>query len=364
MTEADVRAERLRNLLLTDQSPRSPLEVVEWLGAIQSQDLASSMWSIGVRTPGSTEASIASAFEDGQILRTWPMRGTIHAVPSVDAAWMLAATGIRALDGSARRREQLGLTVEDAERATASLVTALAGGRRLTRAEALTTIDDAGVQTTGQRGYHLLSYAAHIGVICIGPQQGSQQTFVLLDEWAPSPRRLTRSEGLVELAFRYFRSHGPTTVRDFAGWTGLTLTESRAAVAGNDGRLNAIDTGPEARWAAIGSDGDTDNGVDSILALPGFDELILGYKDRSLHVPEGMLDRIVPGGNGVFRATLVEQGVVIATWHRAFRKGRVDITVEPFADLTTATQRAATSALEHYATYLDRLLTVTFSPAR
>jgi hypothetical protein len=75
-----------------------------------------------------------------------------------------------------------------------------------------------------------------------------------------------------------------------------------------------------------------------------------------------MLDRIVPGGNGVFRATLVQHGVVIATWRRTLRAGRVDITVEPFTDLTSATQRAATSALERYATYLDRELTVTFSP--
>ncbi len=362
MNDAELRGQRLRNLRLTDHAPMSPLDVVEWLGAIQAQDLASAMWSLGVRSQGATEASIASVFEDGQILRTWPMRGTIHAVPSVDARWMLETTGARALDASTRRREQLGLTVADVERATTSLEAALTGGRRLTRAEALTTIDDAGVQTTGQRGYHLLSYAAHIGVTCIGPQQGSQQTFVLLDEWAPTPRRLTRSEGLVELAFRYFRSHGPTTVRDFAGWTGLTLTESRAAVAGNDGRLHAIGSGPEARWAAIGSDGDTDNGADSVLALPGFDELILGYKDRSLHVPEGMLDRIVPGGNGVFRSTIVADGIAIATWSRKLRADRVDITVEPFTHLTSRTMRAATTALEQYATYLNSQASVTFSP--
>ena len=363
MTDAELRGERLRNLLLTDQSPTGPLEVVEWLGAIQAQDLASSMWSIGVRSLGSTEASIASAFEDGQILRTWPMRGTIHAVPSVDAVWMLDATGARALDASTRRREQLNLSVADLERAATALAGALTGGRRLTRAEALVVINEAGVETTGQRGYYLLWYSAQTGVTCIGPQQGSQQTFVLLDDWVPSPLQLSREEGLIELAYRYFRSHGPTTIRDFAGWTGLTLTESRAAVAANDGRLVAIDARPESRWRAIGMDETTGTGAAPLVALPGFDEFILGYKDRSLHVPHGMLDRIAPGGNGVFRATLVEHGVVIATWRRTLRARRVDITVEPFADLTSATQRAATSALERYATYLDRPLTVTFSPA-
>ncbi len=177
------------------------------------------------------------ALEEGRILRTWPMRGTIHLVPSTDAAWMLTLMAGRALSAAAGRWERLGLSRADAERATSAMVQALAGGRRLTRAEALAVINDAGISTEGQRGYHLLWYAAQTGVICIGPQADGAQTFVLLDEWAPTPRRLEGAEAAAELAFRYFRSHGPTTVQDFAGWTGLGLTVSRRAVADNDGRL-------------------------------------------------------------------------------------------------------------------------------
>ncbi len=43
---------------------------------------------------------------------------------------------------------------------------------------------------------------------------------------------------------------------------------------------------------------------------------MLGYKDRSLHVPDGRFDAIVPGGNGVFRATIVSDGIVHGTWTR------------------------------------------------
>jgi hypothetical protein len=364
MLDPDVRAERLRNLLLTEHAPMSSLEVVEWLGAIQAQDLASAMWSLGVRSPGSTESDITAAIEAGRILRTWPMRGTIHVVPSADAAWMLDVTGARALDASLRRREQLGLSPVDTERATAILEGALTGGRRLTRSEALAVINDAGIATTGQRGYYLLWYAAQVGVTCIGPQQGNEQTFVLLGEWVPSPRLMSRTEGLVELAFRYFRSHGPTTVRDFAGWTGLTLTESRAAVAGNDGRLVADGTGPEARWTGVKSIRAVGPGSGAVLALPGFDEFILGYKDRRLHVPDGMLDRIVPGGNGMFRSTIVVDGVVAATWGRKLRARAVDIVVEPLTDLSARIRREAASALETYADYLGREASVTFAPLR
>ena len=364
MLDDHVRAERMRNLLLANPGPLAPAEIVEWLGALQAQDLASAMWSLGVRSPGSTEAGITSAFEEGRILRTWPMRGTIHVIPSDDAAWMLEVTGSRALDSAARRREQLGLSLADIERAASVLEDGLVGGRLLTRSAALAAVNEAGIDTSGQRGYYLLWHAAHLGVICIGPQRGSEQTFALLREWAPTPRTLTRTEGLVELAFRYFRSHGPTTVRDFAGWTGLTLTESRAAVAGNDGRLVAVGTGPEALWTGMPAGEPARGAVRRVLALPGFDELILGYKDRRLHVPDGMFDRVVPGGNGMFRSTIVVDGVVAATWRRTLRAGRVEIVVEPFSKMPERTVRAATSALEEYADYLGRDASVTFATPR
>ncbi|MCB1039478.1 MAG: winged helix DNA-binding domain-containing protein, partial [Acidimicrobiales bacterium] len=87
----DVRLLRLASLLLAGEAdaPTTPLEVVRWFGAMQGQDLASLQWSFGARWPGSTVADVDAAFERGEILRTWPMRGTIHAVAAEDARWML-----------------------------------------------------------------------------------------------------------------------------------------------------------------------------------------------------------------------------------------------------------------------------------
>jgi nicotinamide mononucleotide (NMN) deamidase PncC len=357
LTPARARALRLRSLLLSDTpGPTTPLEIVTWFGAMQSQDIASGLWSLGVRLPGWSASSVHASLERGEVLRTWPMRGTIHLVPSTDVTWMLELTGERALSASLRRRGELGLDMEDAERATRALDEALAGGHRLTRAAALSVIADAGISTAGQRGYHLLWHAAQVGVICIGPQDGRDQTFVLLREWAPDQRSLGRSEALVELAFRYFRSHGPATLKDFAGWTGLTLADARAGLAGNDGRLSQARVGEETCWLASSLADEAGSVADSrrLLALPGFDEFMLGYKDRSMHVPPGAMDRIVPGGNGVFRATLVSGGVVVATWRRTLTATTVRIEVEPLAPLSARQRASATRALSAYARYLDR----------
>ena len=48
--------------------------------------------------------------------------------------------------------------------------------------------------------------------------------------------------------------------------------------------------------------------------VPGFDEWILGYADRSLVAGPAALAALVPGGNGVFRPAVLVDGVVVGTW--------------------------------------------------
>ena len=235
LTASNALALRLASLRLAASDGVPPAESVgdlaRWFGAMQGQDLASLQWSLGVRLPGSTLADIEAALEHREALRTWPMRGTIHLVPPEDAAWMVRILGEKPLAGAVKRREFLGLDEKDANRAVDVLAETLAGGKRLTRAECVAALEDAGVSGAGQRGYHLLWYASQHGVTCIGPNVGKEQTFVLLHEWAPEQREVERDEALAIIAQRYFQSHGPTTRQDFAGWAGITATEAKKGIA-------------------------------------------------------------------------------------------------------------------------------------
>ncbi|WP_341721310.1 winged helix DNA-binding domain-containing protein [Micromonospora sp. FIMYZ51] len=336
-------------------------EVVEWFGAMQAQDLASGMWSLGVRLPGSTHADVHAALERREALRTWPMRGTIHLVPAREARWMLELTGVRALAGAARRREFLGLSEADADRAVDVLGQALAGGGRLTRTECVAALTSAGIDGAGQRGYHLLWYASQRGVTCIAPNVGTEQTFALLDEWAPGQRQLDRDEALATLALRYFRSHGPTSRQDFAGWTGLTATDAKRAIAAAGDELATVRLdGVEAVLPAPLLDAPRAT-VDDVLTLPGFDEYLLGYKDRALMVDPAHKQAIIPGGNGVFQATVVLGGRVVGTWKRSLAKTRVTLAVAPLVDLDAVRRKQVEQALGRYADFLALPPRVTWS---
>ena len=174
---AGLRRLRRAALLLDGPSSaarRSPDEIVTWFGAMQAQDLASGHWSFGVRNLTLTDADVQRATEDRRILRTWPMRGTVHFVPPADARWMLELVGVRALAGAPRRREHLGLDEATVDRAAAVLGEALTGGGRMTRAECVDALVRAGIGAAREHAYHFLWYAAQIGVTCIGPQQGKE----------------------------------------------------------------------------------------------------------------------------------------------------------------------------------------------
>lgn len=364
-TPEQALALRMSSLLLrarsdgTDQ-PADVAGVVTWLGAMQAQDLASGLWSFGVRVPAYTVGDVNAALERREALRTWPMRGTIHFVPPQDAHWMLDLMGTRALAGAAKRREFLGLSDEVADRAVEVLGAALAGGGRLTRAQCLAALAEKGIETAGQRSYHLLWYASQRGVLCIAPNIGNEQTFVLLDEWAPDPHRLSRDEALATIALRYFRGHGPTTARDFAGWTGLTTTDARRGIAAAGTGLASVRVGGVEMYLHPAMLDATPSTMDDgeMFVLPGFDEYLLGYKERSLMVAAGHKAVIIPGNNGVFQATVVRDGRVIGTWKRAITTTKVQIVVQPLVRLSKADRAKISQAFEGYARFLARTLDV------
>ncbi|MFN8158185.1 MAG: winged helix DNA-binding domain-containing protein [Candidatus Nanopelagicales bacterium] len=368
ITPDRARALRMAALLVAPRpasagTPATVDAIVTHLGAMQAQDNASGLWSLGLRLGGATQAEVTVALERREALRTWPMRGTVHLVPSRDAHWMLDVTGSKALAGAAKRRQYLGLADEVADRAVETIGEQLSGGRRLTRAQLLDALVASGVPITNNLGYHLLWYASQRGVSAIAPDVDGEQTFVLLDDWVPDPVRLSTDEALATLATRYFRSHGPTTRQDFQGWTGLNVTESKKAIAlAGDALATAELDGVEVlldpvllEAGLLDADLPDD---DSIHALPGFDEYMLGYKDRSLFLDKSQFDAVVPGGNGMFRSTLVRRGRVLATWTRSTKGKRGVVTATPLVRLTKADRAAAEKALQPWADHVGLPLEV------
>jgi hypothetical protein len=326
----------------------SPADAVRRLLAVQGQDYPGALTSVALRTAGAKRGDVEAVLDRGEVVRSWPMRGTLHLVPAEDLGWLLALCGPRLLAGAARRRAQLGIADRDAEHARELAQHALSGGRRLGRTALLQALADGGVDVSGQRGYHLLWYAAQTGSVVLGPTDGLEQQFVLSDEWIRAPRRLDGDEALRELSLRYFTGHGPATVADLVRWSGLTVRAVRAGLALAREELITIDVDGTELWMHAGTAellAEHRREAEGLFLLPGFDEFVLGYADRSCAVPAEFADRIVPGGNGMFRATVVHGGRVVGTWRRTGSGTRRTVTAEPFtafdADVAAAIAEVA-----------------------
>jgi hypothetical protein len=366
LTGAQARAVRLRSLLLAPADgltpPASVADVVTWFGAMQAQDYASGLWSLGVRLPHVTRVDVQQALERREALRTWPMRGTVHLVPPRDVHWMLDLMGVRALAGAATRRASLGLDEAVAEKAVEVLGAALAGGGRMTRAGCIAALEQAGISGAGQRGYHLLWYACQKGVTCIAPHVGTEQTFVLLDEWVPDPVLLDRDEALATIATRFVRSHGPVPRQDLAGWTGLTMADVRRGLDLAGDAVHRVGVDGREMWVAppvldaCGRDPALD--PDAVVALPGYDEYLLGYKDRHLFLEPEHFQAVVPGGNGVFQSTLVRAGRVIGIWKRTTSTRRTVVSVTPLQTLRAGERRRVEAAVQRYADFVGTVVEV------
>jgi hypothetical protein len=281
------------------------------------------------------------------------MRGTLHLVPAEDLGWMLELTAPRAIRSAASRRAALGITEMEVDRAREIAVASLTGGRARTRNAILASIAAGGVSTEGQRGYHILWYLAQTGTLVLGAAQGRQQTFTLLDEWVRAPRRLERDEALGELASRYFRSHGPATARDLTRWSGLTMADVQRGLTVSGGLLTALELDGVRYHLAPETLAPAPTAA-RVHLLPGFDEYLLGYGDRSAALASENSAAVVPGGNGMFKPTVVADGEVVGTWRRTLAAGQVVVEPLLWNPLRGKLRDALVEAAGAYGAFLGR----------
>lgn len=333
-----------------------PLEVVKWLGCVQAQDLPASLTAIGTRLApehrsGAIAATITAA-NSGQIVRSWPCRGTLHWVAARDIRWMQDLTRPRLTKALHTRSEALGITDLTLERAAAAMIASIRANGPHTRAQLRTALADAGVDTEGQNTYHLIMRTCYAGLLVQGPfvDGATEQRFVVADDWLADERTPGREEALALWAHAYFRSHGPAPVQDFARWAGITVGDAKLGVAALGAGLTSLSVDDKDYWCDPGLAERLEqfrSSATGTLLIPAFDELLLGYAQRDCLISRNDENEyVVPGKNGIFRPFVVENGRAIATW-RASGKPTEPKTLEATAfgkDLSAAATKRIAAA--------------------
>lgn len=349
MTKPEIARRRLHSQRLIAPAFENPLEVVRWFGAVQAQEYLASLWALANRLPETTEADIEQAVAERRILRTWPMRGTVHFIPAEDTRWMVELMAKRVMSRFKSHHRQLGLDEAVFAQARTIFERALRDGQALPRKVLYERLQAAGIETGAMRGVFIAGKLAHEGLICMGPRFGKQPSFAWLDAYAPEQRTLSHMEAIVEMTWRYFRSHGPATLQDFVWWSGLRVTEARAGLdALRDTLVTETVDGKTYWWV---DDPPLASADDTVVVLPPFDEYLVSYTDRTASL-DPQFDGQWPWGGALGSSIIVIGGQVVGYWQRHIRKQRVSVEAKTFRRLDHAEQVGFEAALARYGAFL------------
>jgi len=326
--------------------------------ATQAQEFWGGRWALAARTRGAPSVrDVDAAFDRGEIVRSWTMRGTIHVIPSRDLAWVLSLTAERQHRSAAAVHRVEAIDGDELAKAERLAVGALARGNRLTRKELFAVLEEGGVSTAHQRGYHLLVALSLRAVVCQGPvvpRKGGpsrEQYIVRTDEWVRDSA--SPSDPLAEFFARFVGSHGPAGARDFAWWTGLPLGVARAAAEAASDRLTVVADEGEAFYVASDPAPRRSAAVPAVLALPPFEEYYLSYADRTVPCAPEFLAHIGPSLNGIVRPILVAEGRVVGVWTHSVAVGRhADAPVPELFTPGAATDAEIGAALDRYRAFI------------
>jgi hypothetical protein len=375
ITWDQVTAFRLKRHHLVERAAKKALlSVAADMSGAQAQLPSAAQLSLWTRVRDLQSADISEALRKRTLVKAACMRRTLFLVPSRDLAIFVRGTARRA---EREIRWTLGKgvpepVVEAAIEATLGIL-----DQPLTRPEIAERVSQAlGVPRQDMHGgtgwgsrrkvdgvpvgtltfpvVELLHLAGARGVVCYGPYRGNEPTFVRADAWIPRWKDIPAEQAERMLLRRYLQAFGPATAADFAMWAGLTLTEARAAWAGEQAHLAPVDVqGWEAAVLRKDLDelaqADIDRPV--VRLLPYFDTFLLGHRERD-HLLEARHRPSVYRPQGWIAPVVLVDGRVAAVWEQRREGDHLRLRVTGFGSLP----RRVTAGIRAEAQDLARFL--------
>jgi Winged helix DNA-binding domain len=354
VTAAREAAFRVSRNHLNARAPRGALvEVTRRIGGLHAQVMSSADLSLWTRIRGHRPDDLPRAlWEDRTLVKTWLMRGTLHLVPAKDLPMYCAALDSRGHYAGAWLR-YFDVTARDMERLIDVIADSLDDEPRTRR--------ELGAAVKARLGKRMaknleggwgsfLKPAARRGILCFGPSQGQNVTFVRPDVWLSDWREFDQDTARQELVRRFLTAYGPASRDEFAEWSGgghvrgmhrvwgeivheLAEVEPKRFVLARD--VEALERAKPSRVVRL---------------LPGFDPFLLPKQVRPYLVrTREDYDRIYRP-QGWITPVVLQGGRALALWPWKRRGKKLQIDVEPLDGAP------APPAVNHEATALARYL--------
>ncbi|MDR1651637.1 MAG: winged helix DNA-binding domain-containing protein [Synergistaceae bacterium] len=311
---------RLRNQFLLERSACAT--VVSGLCGLQAQFASNPKYALRIRGSDFDEADW-----DAGLVKIWSFRHTLHVVRLDELGVFLSAAGMpdrwEGFEGiGAPRAEALaGFLMEQ-------IISGVTGREAL---KARCREADVGREELDKvfNGWGGLLYEMNQrGMIAYHP--GTAKNFLP----CAGVERMDKESARAVLLRRYFRSFGPAALEDCAAFTGYKKREIAGIIERHKIALRSVRSrGTE--YFHSGSLPDF-RAVPPCIFLAGFDQMIMGYKDRSA-ILDDKFKRSVVTVSGIVSPTVLLDGRICAKW----KKDKDKLVIYPFRKLSKRERRIA-----------------------
>jgi len=350
------------------------LAVTSRLCGLHAQVLSSAALAVWARVEDLDRRAVQRAlWEHRTLVKTWAMRGTLHLLPAGELPlWHAALSTSRRYRRPAMWRRLLGITLEELDRLTEAIGSAL-DGRVMTREE---LVEEVG-RLTGSPAFGaklalngwgtVLKPAAFTGRLCFGPSVGQRVRFTHPDTWvatAPAPdSKMDPQAAAAAVTRRFLAAYAPATYHDFARWWGgSSVSTVRQWIASLGEEVMRVDLEGVEAWILAAHLRDVRElpPARSVRLLPGFDQYVVAASRHAEHLLPGDLRHRVYRPQGWISPVLLVNGRMESIWRHEIKGSRVEVVIEPFIKAPVWVRRAAGQEAERLAAFLGGTLRLTW----
>lgn len=328
------RATLARQLLL-ERRRFSAAAVIERLVGMQAQWPSAPYVGVWTRTTSFRRDTLERELARGTVVKATVMRQTLHLVTRRDYALLRAAMSKTNFPWESTLAKRL-----------APVVRELASSGPVTTADALAELarHDLGGLTPARawRYARAAAHLAHHHETALW-QARPEGRFVALDE--PEPH--VPIEARAEMIRRYLAAFGPASRRDIGAWSMLRMPEIDASLELLEPLLRFRDEKGRELLDIRRAPRPSADVSAPVRFLPKWDNVLLGFADRSRILPEEYRGAVI-ATNGDVAQTFLVDGLVAGRWK--IQKGRV--VVDAFARLSGAARREVKEEAARLAAFL------------
>ena len=196
------------------------------------------------------------------------------------------------------------------------------------------------------------------GLVCYGPGEGNQATFIRTEHWLPAQPKIDAVEAQKELFRKYLRAYGPATLHDFAHWSLISMAEVRALrplldseIADHNGLLLLREDMKALQAASLKPN--------SVHLLPYFDVYLLAHRFKEHFLKPQFYKRVYRNQGWISPVVLVD-GQIAGVWGHTLSRQSVEIEVELFARVARSVREQIKNRAAEFAELMERSLVLSF----